>query len=91
MSIPVIDIFAGPGGLSEGFASLFDEEQKRLFDIKLSIEKENYAHQTLTLRSFFRQFPKGNVPREYYDVLKGKISIEDLYNTFPEKYEKAKS
>jgi site-specific DNA-cytosine methylase len=54
-AIPVIDIFAGPGGLSEGFsAARF--RGRRSFQIALSIEKDPDAHATLMLRSFFRQF-----------------------------------
>ena len=67
--IPVIDLFAGPGGLAEGFSSITNGEQ-RVFDIKLSIEKDESAHKTLELRSFCRQFPKDGLPEEYYDVLK---------------------
>ena len=67
--IPVIDLFAGPGGLAEGFSSIIKERQ-RVFDIKLSIEKEESAHKTLELRSFCRQFPKDKLPEEYYAVLK---------------------
>ena len=40
--IPVIDLFAGPGGLAEGFSSLKDNGE-RIFNIKLSIEKEVFA------------------------------------------------
>jgi DNA (cytosine-5)-methyltransferase 1 len=54
--IPIIDLFAGPGGLGEGFSSLVNN-----FDIKLSIEKDENAHQTLELRSFIRQFKKVNI------------------------------
>lgn len=70
MPIPVIDLFAGPGGLSEGFAA-FKRKELYPFDIRLSIEKDENAHQTLLLRTFFRQFlKKGNtVPSEYYDML----------------------
>lgn len=69
--IPVIDLFAGPGGLGEGFSSVYNEEnQKKTFDIKLSIEKDEHAHKTLELRSFYRQFDEGQVPAEYYDFLK---------------------
>jgi DNA (cytosine-5)-methyltransferase 1 len=67
--IPVIDLFAGPGGLAEGFSSILHEKQ-RVFDIKLSIEKDESAHKTLELRSFCRQFPKDELPEEYYEVLK---------------------
>ena len=52
MPIPIIDLFAGPGGLGEGFSSVLDEKGNRTFQIKLSIEKDPYAHQTLRLRSF---------------------------------------
>ncbi len=53
--VPVVDLFAGPGGLSEGFCSLNDKRQPP-FRVVLSIEKEPIAHRTLQLRSFFRQF-----------------------------------
>lgn len=86
MSIPVIDIFAGPGGLGEGFSSVFDDKGDRVFKTVLSIEMEPYAHQTLTLRSFYRQFKHGEAPEEYYQVLKNEISVEQLYNL--EKYKK---
>src|SRR6056297_1042101 len=69
MGIPVIDIFAGPGGLGEGFSSI-TEDKKRIFDIRLSIEKDEHAHKTLLLRSFYRQFPLNNVPDLYYEALK---------------------
>lgn len=79
MSIPVIDIFAGPGGLGEGFSSVFDENGDRVFNTVLSIEMEEYAHKTLTLRSFYRQFKPTEVPEEYYQVLRGEITIEELF------------
>jgi DNA (cytosine-5)-methyltransferase 1 len=69
IKIPIIDLFAGPGGLGEGFSSVINNTD-RVFDIKLSIEKDNNAQKTLELRSFFRKFKKGEVPTEYYDVLK---------------------
>lgn len=81
--IPIIDIFAGPGGLGEGFSSFLKPSGKRVFKIALSIEKDKYAHQTLTLRSFFRQFEPGKAPKEYYDFVKGNISLEELYNRYP--------
>jgi len=51
MTINVVDLFAGPGGLAEGFASL---DEGRKFKIAVSVEMETSAHQTLTLRSFYR-------------------------------------
>ena len=82
MAIPVIDIFAGPGGLGEGFCSLINNEKKRAFKIVLSIEKDKFAHTTLKLRSFFRQFDPSCAPEEYYDFLKGKITLDDLYQKY---------
>lgn len=51
MPIDIIDLFAGPGGLGEGFSSLQDG---RAFRIAVSAEMESSAHKTLTLRAFFR-------------------------------------
>lgn len=82
--IPIIDLFAGPGGLGEGFSSLLDENRERIFRIRLSIEKDTYAHQTLRLRSFFRQFPVGRVPDDYYRFIRGEISIDELYQLHPD-------
>lgn len=95
--IPVIDLFAGPGGLGEGFSSLF-ESGEPVFDIRLSIEKEKNAHKTLTLRSFYRQFKNNgkSVPEEYYDLLKEKdlkireIKREELFSTYKIEGDKAK-
>jgi DNA (cytosine-5)-methyltransferase 1 len=57
--IPVIDLFAGPGGLCEGFSSIFDETGARRFAVKVSVEKDPVAQRTLLLRAIFRKFPKG--------------------------------
>ncbi|KQM65192.1 hypothetical protein ASE74_09985 [Pedobacter sp. Leaf216] len=84
MPIPIIDIFAGPGGLGEGFSALQDEQGERIFRISLSIEKDPLAHRTLRLRSFFRQFPHGEVPQEYYDFVRGEIDIHELYRRWPD-------
>jgi DNA (cytosine-5)-methyltransferase 1 len=89
MPFSIIDLFAGPGGLAEGFSSLVDENNQRVFKIRLSIEKDAHAHQTLTLRSFLRQFPKGEFPEEYYLFLKGETNIRDLYNQYPVEYHEA--
>lgn len=94
-NIPVVDLFAGPGGLAEGFSSIFDKK-RRVFDIKLSIEKDLSAHKTLELRSFYRQFPIGNVPDEYYNLLKetnlkerDKLR-EELFEKYKDEAENAK-
>lgn len=84
MSIPVVDLFAGPGGLGEGFSSFrLPGSSQRLFKIKLSVEKDSWAHQTLELRSFFRQFPDGEAPDAYYEYLEGKITRSELFVAYP--------
>lgn len=90
--IPIIDLFAGPGGLGEGFMSVRDEQYRPFFDIKLSIEKEENAHKTLLWRSFYRQFIKSgkSLPPEYYvayrekDLEKREAILEDALNKYPE-------
>ncbi len=77
-TIPIIDIFAGPGGLGEGFSAFSSKKGNRPFKIGLSIEKDNYAHQTLRLRSFFRQFSEDEVPELYYDLLKQKFRLDEF-------------
>jgi DNA (cytosine-5)-methyltransferase 1 len=81
--INVIDIFAGPGGLGEGFTA-FEENGKKPFRLCLSIEKDIAAHSTLLLRSFFRQFKNDKIPEDYWDYLKGGISRNELYALFPQ-------
>jgi len=81
--IDIIDLFAGPGGLGEGFSQL-KRDGKSLFKIGISIEKEKFAHETLLLRSFFRQFDK--VPDQYYEYLRNEISKEELFAIFPQEY-----
>ncbi len=81
--IPVIDIFAGPGGLGEGFSASFDDDRKRHFQLVLSIEKEENAHKTLELRAFFRQFESERVPDEYYAYLRSEITRDELFAKHP--------
>ena len=85
MTYPFVDIFAGPGGLGEGF-SAFVDQGAHPFKPVLSIEKEKRAHETLKLRSFFRYFrhTQRPIPKQYYDCLRGQISTEDLYSKWPD-------
>lgn len=65
MPIQIIDLFAGPGGLGEGFSSFRNGEA---FRIAVSAEMESSAHSTLRLRSFFRRIRNdARAIREYYD------------------------
>lgn len=88
MAIPIIDLFAGPGGLGEGFSALRRHGAPK-FKIKLSVEKDFHAHQTLELRAFYRQFPDGEVPEEYYDHLSGGCTREAVFKAFPCQAERA--
>ncbi len=74
--IPVIDLFAGPGGLGEGFTSIRGPLNQRVFSIALSIEKDPVAHSTLQLRAFYRQFHHGLVPDIYYHHLQDRPGID---------------
>jgi DNA (cytosine-5)-methyltransferase 1 len=86
-TIPIIDLFAGPGGLGEGF-SAYKKAKNPRFRIKLSIEKDKAAHQTLLLRSFYRQFTESKVPKEYYDYVsaKPKMSRQRLAELYPDEW-----
>lgn len=63
----IIDLFAGPGGLGEGFSAAGRESDTSM-KIKLSIEKEATEVRTLRLRSFLRSFEDG-FPARYYETL----------------------
>ena len=76
---PIIDVFAGPGGLGEGFASLTGEDDGPRFQDAVAIERDEFAYRTLLLRHFLRCFPKDGLPDEYYRYLRGDITIGDLF------------
>lgn len=79
-SIPIVDIFAGPGGLGEGF-SAFQNSGGAVFESVTAIEMESSAHSTLTLRHAFRDLEKlGRVPDAYYRFARGEIGYDDLTN-----------
>ncbi len=74
----IVDLFAGPGGLGEGFAS-FVEDGRAPFRIGISVEKEASAHQTLTLRAFLREYRirHGGLPEEFVRFHAGEIPEPD--------------
>ncbi|MBU2053522.1 MAG: DNA cytosine methyltransferase [Proteobacteria bacterium] len=85
--VPVIDMFAGPGGLGEGFARFSEGlPSGPPFDVRLSIEKDFHACQTLELRAFLREFLKGKTPEEYYDYVRSPSPSKrnNLMKEFPE-------
>ena len=79
----VIDVFAGPGGLGEGFSALGYDTGKSPFKLALSIEKDPSAHSTLMLRSFYRQFNPNDIPQEYWSYAKGSIPRQELFDLYP--------
>lgn len=74
----IIDLFAGPGGLGEGFASLV-EDGHAPFRIGISVEKEASAHRTLTLRAFLREYRAlhGTLPDQFIDFHAGLVPEPD--------------
>ena len=86
---PVIDLFAGPGGLGEGFSAL--EHERVEFDVVLSVEKDPAAHRTLLLRSFFRQLVDDEQRQLYYQYLRGELTGEKLFAACPAAAKEAKS
>lgn len=87
---PVIDLFAGPGGLGEGFAAV-SRNGEHPFRVALSIEKEEKAHETLKLRSFFRRFAAGEAPEDYYRLLRGEITRDELFEAYPDEADRARA
>ena len=89
MTYPVVDIFAGPGGLGEGFASFRNGTDQTVFRSVVSIECDEYSHRTLLLRHFLRQFKDQDVPGEYYDYLEERTSLGGLFAGYQKQYREA--
>lgn len=79
MSIRVVDVFAGPGGLNEGFAS-FEIDGVRPFSIVKSIEKDAVACQTLKLRAALRLMQEDveGLPDTYVAAMRDKRADQTL-------------
>ncbi len=86
----VIDLFAGPGGLGEGFTS-FRSNGLPSFRLQVSIEKEVSAHQTLRLRSFLRGYAArhGVLPRSFLDFHAGATTQPEWHADDPEAWKQA--
>lgn len=86
----IVDLFAGPGGLGEGFASLVEDEHSP-FRIGISVEKEASAHRTLTLRAFLREYRArhNTLPGQFIDFHAGLISEPDWAAVDPDAWRMA--
>lgn len=78
--IPTVNLFAGAGGLAEGFCPV---GQQRHFGIVLTVEMNPAACHTLRLRNFCRLFSAGAMPGKYYQLLRKEISHEELWGAWP--------
>ena len=74
----IVDLFAGPGGLGEGFTSI-GEGRHRPFQIGISVEKETSAHKTLRLRAFLREYRArhGVLPQQFIQFHAGLMEEPD--------------
>lgn len=75
----VLDLFAGGGGLSEGF-------RQAGFNIIAHIEMNKSACNTLRTREAFYYLKNNNKLNIYYKYLKKQISQKDLYSKIPQIY-----
>lgn len=83
----MVDLFAGPGGLGEGFARFTPVRGgKSPFHIVFSAENSLPAVKTLRLRTFYRLCREaGAIPNSYYEYLRGEVGkpydrqTEDLW------------
>ncbi|SDL54672.1 DNA (cytosine-5)-methyltransferase 1 [Franzmannia pantelleriensis] len=70
--VQLVDLFAGPGGLGEGFSSIRRPDHSRQFKTLVSVEKEASAHRTLTLRAFYRLLLDSDHSMDaYFEYLQG--------------------
>ena len=74
-SFGVVDLFAGPGGLGEGFSSIAREDHVP-YRIAISVENEKSAHRTLVLRAFLRRHREryGSLPLEFIEFHAGRTA-----------------
>ncbi|MBE1424851.1 DNA (cytosine-5)-methyltransferase 1 [Desulfomicrobium macestii] len=83
-TIPIVDIFAGPGGLGEGFSAYVDDSQSCPFEIILSAEMDPHAHATLRLRSFYRSLIRNQEDTsELYQYCLGQVAYPYNSRTYP--------
>lgn len=77
MKFYAIDIFAGCGGLSEGFTQAG-------FDVIAYIEMDRWACETLRTRCLYYKLKVRGRPGLYFKYLRGEKTKEEIYKRFPE-------
>ena len=75
---PLIDLFAGPGGLSEGFSSVRDGMGAPVFKAGVSIEMDVPAHATLSMRALFRHLRHERCLEPYFDFVRGDTAFQEF-------------
>ena len=78
MTLNLIDLFSGAGGLTEGFLN-HDE-----FNILGHVEKDYSASLTLKVREAFHYLKKNNKLNIYRDYLNNNIDLKTLFSYVPE-------
>lgn len=73
-----IDLFAGAGGLSEGFISQGD------YVPVAHVEMNRYASETLKTRACYYYLDENNMLDIYHDYLTGQINRDQLYASVPD-------
>jgi len=71
-----IDLFAGAGGLSEGFI-------REGFNAIAHVEMNKEAADTIKTRLAFHYLNDNNKVSDYYSYLKGEITRDELWNSIP--------
>jgi DNA (cytosine-5)-methyltransferase 1 len=74
-----IDLFAGAGGLSEGFI-------REGFNPIAHIEMNKEAADTLKTRMAFQYLNANNKVSKYYSYLNSEVTRDDLWNSIPEEH-----
>lgn len=79
MPIPIVDLFAGPGGLNEGFSQVLNARGEFVFETRVSVECEPWAHRTLELRALYRKLQRVGDDSAYYRYVRGEITRATLF------------
>lgn len=95
--IPVIDLFAGAGGLGEGFSSLTSTNGSPVFRTVMAIEKDKAAYKTLLFRTFLWKLYRENDSATHVKIAEGfkefqrseKAGVDTLKDSYPSKWEEA--